>query len=363
MTDPYAVGQNEVQPIPEIRTRAGYLARDALRAFLLALSQKGPVSAGQAIHHSADLVTSGALEAWMKQCWDYAFDHISLACPRIFVYLKKRINDIDDIYKKLPPEILYKDQKFQHAVAEIVLVLQGCPKRTRITFPKVSQDTHTDSWFNTIPSIEDSNIVRRVWKHGTDDDKMRIAANYILKSAGENATERALFWFKWLQEEDVLSKKNNGFGLSSTDRSTTGNKKDVGHFIVAVLAEAYKEWAVKGLLRMHEEFQTLIDIWRSKEKRASGRRRDALILMILILTDVPKWKVPASPKLVEDPVALGRAVSQSTTFFTEVLSYAPSGDIIKSLKPSKEKKTIVKTTQESKIDESDKLFLAYYGIL
>ena len=102
MSDPYSVGQDVAEPPPEIRTRAGYLARDALRAFLLALSDKSSVSAGQAIHHSADLVTSGALEAWMKQCWDYAFDHIGLASPRIFVYLKKRMADIDKIVTKFP---------------------------------------------------------------------------------------------------------------------------------------------------------------------------------------------------------------------------------------------------------------------
>ena len=363
MDDPYAVGPTEPSPAEEIRTRAGYLARDGLRALLLALGEKGPISAGQAIHHSADLVTSGALEAWMKQCWDYAFDHIGLSSPRIFVYLRKRLQDIETIQAKFPQELLYKDQHFQHAVAEIVLVLQGCPKRTRTTFPKVSPDTHTHTWFNTIPSIQDSSIVRRVWNHASDDDRMRVAANYILKSAGENATERSLFWFKWLQEEDILSKKKNNFGLSSTDRSTTGNKKDVGHFIAAILAEAYKEWATKGLLRMHEEFQTLLDIWRSKIKRASSRRRDALILMILILAEVPKWKVPASPKLVDDPISLGRAVGQSATLFTEVLSFAPSeGNIIKSLKPSKHKKIIEKTSNETKMDESDKMFLAYYGI-
>lgn len=363
--DPYAVGPQEEEetPPPEIRTRAGYLARDALRALLLSLGEKGPISAGQAIHHSADLVTSGALDAWQKQCWDFAFEHIGLANPRIFVYLKKRIADINDLSTKFPNDILYQTEKFQQAVAEIVLVLQGCPKRQITKFPKVNQETHTDSWFNTIPLLQDSSIVRRVWVHGSDDERMRIAANYILKACADSAIERALFWFKWLQEEDSLSRKEHKFGLSSTERAQHGNKKDVGHFLAAVLAEAYKEWASRNLLRMHEEFQTLLDLWRTRDKCITGRRRtECIVLMILILAEVPKWKVPASPPLVDDPILIGRAVSQAPVIFKEVLSFAPvAANISKSLKPSKDKKE-KKATQQEELEKTDKLFLAYYGL-
>lgn len=360
-TDPYAVGptEEEQQAPPEIRTRAGYLARDALRAFLLSLGEKSPISAGQAIHLSADLVTSGALDAWQKQCWDYAFQHIGLANPRVLVYLKKRIADIDDLATKFPNDILYQTEKFQHAIAEIVLVLQGCPKRQITKFPKVNQETHTDTWFQTIPHLQDSSLVRRVWVHGSDDERMRIAANYILKACADSAIERALFWFKWLQEEDSLSRKENKFGLTALERGTHGNKKDVGHFLAAVLAEAYKEWAARNLLRMHEEFQTLLDLWRSK-----GRRRtECIVLMILILAEVPKWKVPASPPLVTDPISLGRAVAQAPLIFKEVLSYAPAAaNISKSLKPSRDKKEKKGTAQEEQLENNDKMFLAYYGL-
>ena len=140
----------------------------------------------------------------------------------------------------------------------------------------------------------------------------------------EGATERALFWIKWLLEEDAIYKKKLGGGLTTLERGPPQlkpqQKTSVGYYLIAVLAEVYKEFATKGVIRMHEEFQTLLDIYRSPDPRNTQRRKmDTLALMVQILTDVPKWKVPAAPSLVPDMAKLQRAVSQSDGFFREVL--------------------------------------------
>jgi hypothetical protein len=71
---------------------------------------------------------------------------------------------------------------------------------------------------------------------------------------------------------------------------------------------------------MHEEFQALLDIYRSTDFRITQKKKiDTVAIMIQILTDVPKWKVPAAPSLVPDHLKLQRAVSQSESFFKEVL--------------------------------------------
>jgi hypothetical protein len=90
--------------------------------------------------------------------------------------------------------------------------------------------------------------------------------------------------------------------------------------VIAILAEVYKEFAEKGMVRMHEEFQALLDLFRSSDPRNTQKRKtDTISIMIQILTDVPKWKVPAAPTLVPDPKVLERAVSQAEAFFREVL--------------------------------------------
>jgi hypothetical protein len=60
-----------------------------------------------------------------------------------------------------------------------------------------------------------------------------------------------------------------------------------------------------------------------------------MCLAIQIVCEVPRWKIPAAPALVKDPLALERAVSHSESFFREVLAYDPPvGDLMKEAKKS-----------------------------
>jgi hypothetical protein len=52
-------------------------------------------------------------------------------------------------------------------------------------------------------------------------------------------------------------------------------------------------------------------------------KREILGILVLILAEVPRWKVPAASTLVKDPVQLSRAVAQTYKFFSEVLVYPP----------------------------------------
>jgi hypothetical protein len=84
----------------------------------------------------------------------------------------------------------------------------------------------------------------------------------------------------------------------------------------------YKEIAAKGLIRMNEEFQMLIDIWKAPPKGlGGGAKKQILILLTQILIEVPRWKVPAAEPLIKDPVYLSNAIKQVPKFFNEVLSY------------------------------------------
>jgi hypothetical protein len=74
------------------------------------------------------------------------------------------------------------------------------------------------------------------------------------------------------------------------------------------------------MIRMHEEFQCLLDLFRGTDPRFTGKhRKNILGLLVVILCEVPRWKVPAAPVLIKDPVTLSRAVKQSGNFFKEVM--------------------------------------------
>jgi hypothetical protein len=65
-----------------------------------------------------------------------------------------------------------------------------------------------------------------------------------------------------------------------------------------------------------------------------------MAFMVLVITEVPRWKVPAAQPLIKDPTVMSRAVQQSVRFYQEVLvkprvnSIMPK-DITKSTKTKK----------------------------
>lgn len=310
-------------------TRSGYEVSEAFHAFQTAITESGTAAIGKALHFGADLVCSGGIDLFKKSAWDLAIHHIGLASPRIFVYLRKRLGELDALVKKLPHEQLYKDEEFQTRVSEIIYVLQGCPRRSSLKWPAVGTETHTDGWLRAVKEAPDSSAVLRTWKGENDLQCMRVAANEIVKSALDGGSEKALFWVRWLLEEDGrVRKENGGAGLTTLERgpATLSSKKrtDPGYYLLAVFAEVYKDLAGRNVVRMHEEFQTLLDIWRGTDVSLTAKqRREILGLLLLILTEVPRWKVPAAPSLVKDPVQLSRAVGQSHKFYEEVLKHPP----------------------------------------
>jgi hypothetical protein len=209
-------------------------------------------------------------------------------------------------------------------MAEIVLILQGCPKKSKPKWPAVPTDTHdNENWLRSVLRTTDKAAVKKVWQRNGDLEPLLHAGNEMVYAITEGATERALFWVKWLLEEDSLTKKKYGSGLTTIERGPPHLKptqrSSVGYYFIAVLAEVYKEYAEKGMVRMHEEFQALLDLYRAPDA-SQKRKTDTMSVMIQILTDVPKWKVPAAPSLVQDQKVLERAVSQAEAFFREVLA-------------------------------------------
>jgi len=307
-------------------TRSGYEVSEAFHAYQTAISETGITAIGKSLHFAADLVCSGAIDLWMKVAWDYAIFHVSLASPRVFVYLKKRFSELQSLMKKFPNEQLYKDEEFQTRIGEVIFVLNGCPRRSCIKWPAVGVETHADEWLLAVRQAPDVAAVSRTWKHEQDMYPMRVAANEIVKACTDGATERAFFWVRWLLEEDSLVRKNNmGTGLTTMERGpahfSSKKRTDMGFFLIAVFAEVYKELAAKQLVRMHEEFQCLLDLWRGEVPLTQKMKREILGILVLLLAEVPRWKVPAAPPLIKDPIQLSRAVAQTHKFFSEVLVY------------------------------------------
>lgn len=356
----------------EIISRKGYKLKDLARTFLQSLSETGPVASGKLIHYTADMVSSGGLQLWQKLCWDYAYDHIGVASPRIFHFLFRKFRELNELSAKIPFEIFCKKKEIQEQLVEIVLILQDCPKKTKPKIPSTFPDTHeNEDWLRSVLRTTDKMAVRRVFQRNADLEPMLHAGNEMVYAIQESATERALFWVKWLLEEDAIIKKKFGSGLTTVERGPAylkpPQRTSVGFYIIAVLAEVYKEFAEKGMVRMHEEFQALLDIYRSTDFRITQRKKlDTIAVMVQILTDVPKWKVPAAPTLVQDVTKLQRAVSQAESFFREVLAFPlpskPLPPTVTGLKAKKVKEPSKQEKLENKLAMIDEMAMKFYKI-
>ena len=315
-------GEEDKRP----RTRVGYLVPEAYSCYEAALGETGAAASGRALHFAADLVCSGGLDIWIRGAYSYAMQHIGLANPRIFVYLRQRISELDKRLEQLPNESFYAHPHVQSAIAEVVLVIQLCPKKSKIVWPKVDPSTKRPGWLRGVASAPETKATRAVWVSDGDTPPLYLVANEICKAIAEGATEKALFWIRWTLEEDArIRKETKGHGLSTTERGSESSSKtrsEAGHFIAALLLEIYRDLATKNLIRMTEEFNELVRLWKAGEHRMAARfRKECLGLMTLVCSEVPKWKVPAAPTLVADPLRLSRAVGQSHSFFNEVLSH------------------------------------------
>lgn len=317
--------KEDVQP----RTRCGYLPNESLRSFEKAISQSGGFATGRALHFAADVVCSGGADAFVRSLWEYSVCHIGIGSPRVFVYLKKRAEELLDMLRRLPDEQAYRSEELQIRVGELVLVLRDAPIRTTVSWPKVGPETHTEGWIRTIGTAPDTAAVRKVFRPEGDDPILRTVGAELSKAITEGATERALFWIKWLFEEEArIKKETKGAVLTTIDRGagfggSAKGKSGAGHFVLSLYAEIYKELLSKQAIRMTEEFQVLLDLWRGDKKVQGGAKKGVLALLTQILCEVPRWKVPAAPALIRDPVVMTQAIRQVPKFFAEVLAYDP----------------------------------------
>lgn len=317
-----------ITPDPVPRTRCGYTPSESIRAFDKAMLESGAIGTGKALHFAADIVTSGGIDSLIRSMWDYAICHIGLASPRIFIYLKKRIEEIRRMMAQLPDEGAFANEEFQVRVGEIVLVLREAPARTVLPWPKVGVETHSEGWIRAIAAAPETAALRKVWRPEGDSSILRTAGAELCKAITDGATEKALFWIKWTFEEEGIAKKDKR-NLSSYDRGAPGSKQKagVGFFILALFGEIYKEFAEKQVVRMHEEFQTLMDLWRIGKEIQGGSKKQILTVLTQILCEVPRWKVPAAPTLIKDPVAMSQAIRQVPKFFREVLANDPPSGV------------------------------------
>jgi hypothetical protein len=361
---------NEEEEQAQIISRRGYTLKDLAQAFTQCLGDAGPISSGKLLHYTADMITSGGLQLWQKLCWDYAYDHIGVASPRIFHFLFRKFRELNELSAKMPFDGFVRKKEIQEQLAEIVLIIQDCPKKTKPKIPSVPPNTHeNEDWLRSVLRTTDKAAVRKVFQRNADLEPLLHAGNEMVYAIQEGATERAIFWAKWLLEEDAIIKKKFGSGLTTLERGPAylkpAQKSSVGFYLIMVLAEVYKEFAGKGMVRMHEEFQALLDIYRSVDFKISARKKlDTMVLMIQILTDVPRWKVPAAPSLVPDQTKLNRAVEQAEAFFREVLQLPLPRKLlphtVTGLKQKKAKEPSKEEKLQQKLAMIDEMAMKFY---
>jgi len=364
---------DEEQKEPEHVSRSGYTVQDVVRTFLQTMGETGVIASGKLLHYTADMIGSGGLLLFERLCFEYAFDHIGIASPRIFYYLHHAFQSLREAASKYDLRKFCTLPEVQHKTAEIVLILQGCPKKTKPKYPSIPPTTHlNEEWLRSMLRTTDKAAVRKVYQRGTDLEPMLHAANEMVFAIVEGATERALFWAKWLQEEDQLTRKHYHSGLSTAERGPPGLKSQaqktaMGYYLISVLAELYKEFSQKGMVRLHQEFQTLLDLYRSTDaKNTQRRKQDILGLMIQILVDMPRMKVPAAPTLVQDPAMLERMVQQVEPFYREVLFLPiPNKLLPQTVKGIKKKKAKEPTKEDrllEQLERMDQVAMSFYNL-
>jgi hypothetical protein len=357
-----------------LRTRSGYLVADAVRSFKVALEQSGATAAGKSLHYTADLICSGCFELWQKLLYEYALDHIGIASPRIFWFLKQRFNDLDAAWFKLPNEQFYRTNEYQKTIAEVLLIVRSCTRRPALKMPRVAPEFHNEEWVRgATGSAPSSAAVGKVFRGSNDQQVLRRVGDEFAKSCADGATEKALFWMKWLFEEDTRLRRDRGGSLTTMDRGPpqwpSKQRSHVGFYLAALLNEIYKEFTPKYGLRMQEEFTALLQLYSIPDKKLSQKRRtDLLCLAIQIVCEVPRWKIPAAPALVKDPVVLERAVSHAESFFREVLAYDPPlGDVPKEAKKGGAKVAVASkkplTGKQLKQMNTDEHLAAYNALI
>ena len=313
------------------RTRCGYAPSELLTVLEKTIGESGSAAAAKTLHFAADIVCSGGLQSLFRMVWNYALLHIGIASPRIFFYLMERIKEIEGIMKTLPDQMAYSNETFQIRIGEMLLVLREAPTRTLLPWPKVGEETHTESWLRAISTdpFTETTLLRNVWRPEGDSAILRVAGANLCKAITDGSTEKALFWVKWLLDhEALLQKAQKGAFLTTLERGpatlSSKQRKHVSFFILHLYGELYKEFAAKQMLRMNEEFQTLLNIWTNSPKGlGTGAKKQILTILTQILTEVPKWKVPAAVPLIRDPVYLSNLVKTVPKFFQEVLAYDP----------------------------------------
>ena len=371
-----AFGAPEPEQPP--RTRCGYPPNEVIAAFQKALQETGTAAAGRALHFAADLVCSGGLMNMIRILWEHAILHIGLASPRVFVYLRQRTADIEGMLKTLPDEMAYTTPEFQIRVGELVLVVRDAPTRTLVAWPKVGHETHEPGWVRAAITevVTESAALRKVWRPEGDASLLRTAGAQICKAITEGSTERALFWVRWLLEEDaIIRKSQKGAQLSTIERGppTIGvrQRTEASFFVLHLYTEIYRELAAKQLIRMNEEFQALVELFKHTPKGVGGGpRRQILGVLTQILCEVPRWRVPAAAPLIKDPVYLSNAVKQVPKFFNEVLAFDSPKRAMELAKALKSRAGTLPKKQKAKAGEAamtqmeayDKAMAALYGL-
>lgn len=206
----------------------------------------------------------------------------------------------------------------------------------------------------------DSSAISRIWIRSADTNELFFAGNEMLHACTEGALERALYWLKWSLEEDALMRKENAGTLTTATRGLPGKATPI-HFFMAACAEAYKELADRQVIRMNDEVQSLIDLYKSRLGGLTARRKlDLVVLLIQILCEVPKWRVPAASPVVKDPLPIQRATEQAPSLFAQVLAKPEPRKVIKKTAPPRPTKKV--SAVETRLNAVDDIFNTFYNL-
>lgn len=164
----------------------------------------------QAVYWSAELLCSGHQGELWEVLSIYACKQIGLACPKLAMYLRMRLDNFTAIEKK---ERLESVLEFRNSAAvrklfaEISCILAFAPKRPTFEYTRIqrAEEFDLDTWTDRLRA-PDMEFVGETFRE-EDPREMFIPCNEFAYCIAQRDVISACYWIEWVLEFDTLCRR------------------------------------------------------------------------------------------------------------------------------------------------------------
>ena len=232
--------------------------------------------------------------------WDnlllFAGKNIHLGNPKLAQYLNLRFNNFQDILLNgyIDNELqMRNNEKIRKLFAEIITILCLSTKKNELTPVKVNKHDFLIENISDKLKADSINYGNRFFKKD-DPKEIFIAINeFAYNILNTKKTRECCYWYEWLIDFEIISKKKNKKGLLCESREfapvNNKNQKDIIWIVwEIILFEAQKQGNI-----INNIVRALFDLFSIKYTNSCKKKRRFLIYnALLITTEISNIKTP-----------------------------------------------------------------------